>query len=89
MKDEYYIRDGDTLDTLYLVDREANLIKMVGSKIGSFSLSWPLRDYLPEGFVRVEVVEEDGSVVRVRRGGESGYRCSAGVRLPHSPMTVP
>ena len=67
MTGEYYIRDGDTFDTLYLVDREADQIRMVGSKIGSFSLSWPLRDYLPESFVPVEVVEEDGSIVKVRR----------------------
>lgn len=82
MKDEYYIRDGDTLDTLYLVDREAGLIKMVGSKIGSFSLSWPLRDYLPESFVRVEVVEEDGSIVKVRRGVSQGTAAAPGFDSP-------
>jgi hypothetical protein len=53
---EYYTRDGDPFRPVYEVDREAETIRLVSIRFRpcEAEIVYPLRDHLPETFVRVE-----------------------------------
>lgn len=54
----YYTREGDPLSPVYAVDDEKKVITLAGSALGTDSaFCWPLRDYLPENFVEVDMAE--------------------------------
>lgn len=66
LRGEFYLREGDSLNSVYQVNRKTKNIRLFGSSIGTEnSFVWPLKDYLPEWFVRCDVFS-DGSV-KVRK----------------------